>query len=182
MIPCRRLLSGAPCGIPFQPERRRSARGRYPTGHAYTGVRARDTPSVPRTHRKLNETERVELVILFGKGASLHELGRRYGIHPQTAQQHLLRAGIVVGQLGSRVDLATRREILQQHRTGHSAQDIADKVDVSLSTVARILGVARQAEQLPLCSPCPRLVCFDPEVDWQVAEWSPVVTVAPRYP
>ncbi|MEU9407547.1 helix-turn-helix domain-containing protein [Streptomyces sp. NPDC048281] len=91
-----------------------------------------------KENRKLSPREVTELVVAYQQGATVSALSRRFGMHRQTVNHHLARAGVAirsqVKMTPSRV--AKAKELYEQ---GWSAREIGRALDVCASTVSKKL-------------------------------------------
>lgn len=91
-----------------------------------------------KENRKLSPDEVAELVAAYQQGAAVTALSQRFGVHRQTVDQHLARAGVAkrsqVKMTPSRV--ARAKELYEQ---GWSARQIGVELDVCASTVSNKL-------------------------------------------
>ncbi|WP_405974019.1 helix-turn-helix domain-containing protein [Streptomyces sp. NBC_00988] len=91
-----------------------------------------------KENRKLSPDEVAELVEAYRQGATLSALSRRDGLHRQTVDQHVTRAGVAkrsqVKMTPAR--MATAKKLYEQ---GWSARQIAVELDVCASTVSKKL-------------------------------------------
>jgi DNA-directed RNA polymerase specialized sigma24 family protein len=92
-----------------------------------------------RTNRKLSPSEVDELVQLYVAGLDLTELGRRFGMHRQTARAHLLRRGIVLRPQYEPLISDQRLAIVRAYEAGLSTYRIAKQYGISPDTVRRLL-------------------------------------------
>ena len=111
------------------------------------GASAPDRPErrLPRTARQLNTTETAELIAAYEDGATVHQLGDRFGIDRKTVGRILARTDTLTRSPGlpeQKVD-----QIVRLYEDGWSTLRIAVHLDISVSTVRRRLnqrGVARR--------------------------------------
>ncbi|MFD2464307.1 helix-turn-helix domain-containing protein [Amycolatopsis samaneae] len=90
-----------------------------------------DTPT--RTARQLEVDDIDRLVAAYAKGATVHELAERFGIHRSTVGRHLRARGVDTVPPGlCPADVPAAVEL---YRSGWTYAQIADKFDVGESTV-----------------------------------------------
>ncbi|WP_345613799.1 helix-turn-helix domain-containing protein [Streptomyces sanyensis] len=91
-----------------------------------------------KENRKLSPDEVAELVVTYQQGATTTALSQRFGVHRQTVDQHLVRAGVTKrSQLKMTPErLARAKELYEQ---GWSARQIAAQLGVCASTVSKKL-------------------------------------------
>lgn len=93
--------------------------------------------------KRLSEAETTELVTAYRQGASVYELGRRFGIHRTTVSEHLHRAGVPTRTVRLVVlNDEDRERALDAARAGMSVRRIATLVGATERVIARTLDEA----------------------------------------
>ncbi|WP_100475439.1 helix-turn-helix domain-containing protein [Mycobacteroides abscessus] len=91
--------------------------------------------------RKLNATERSELVALYEAGASTLELARKFECHRQTVARQLKKAGVETRKQRIRTpDFDQHARAIYER--GHSLDEIANMLGVQASTINRAVKAA----------------------------------------
>lgn len=111
-----------------------------------TGNRNRKT--LQERVKRLSEAETAALIEAYKQGATVYELGRRFGIHRTTVSEHLHRAGVPTRAVRLVVLSDEDRErAVDAARAGMSVRRIATLVGATERVVARTLddaGVERR--------------------------------------
>ncbi len=98
--------------------------------------------------KRLSEAETAALIEAYKQGATVYELGRRFGIHRTTVSEHLHRAGVPTRTVRLVVLSDEDRErALKAAQAGMSVRRIATLIGVTERVVARTLddaGVERR--------------------------------------
>ncbi|WP_234542759.1 helix-turn-helix domain-containing protein [Streptomyces shenzhenensis] len=91
-----------------------------------------------KENRKLSPSEVAELVEAYQQGATVSALSERYGMHRQTVDHHLTRAGVAKRSQVKMTPLrmARAKELYEQ---GWSARQIGAQLGVCASTVSKKL-------------------------------------------
>ncbi|WP_424445935.1 hypothetical protein [Microbacterium sp. CH-015] len=96
----------------------------------------------------MSDAEIAALVEAYTQGASVYELGRRFGIHRTTVSEHLHREGVPTRTVRRAILSDEERErAVDAGRSGMSVKRIAALVGATERVVARTLddaGVARR--------------------------------------
>jgi DNA-binding CsgD family transcriptional regulator len=91
----------------------------------------------PRTAKQLNEEQTAELIAGYRAGAKLRELGKLFGIHPETAGRILRRHGVQMRPTGLSPD--QEAEAGQLYAGGLSLKRIGQRLGVDGETVRKVL-------------------------------------------
>ncbi|QNE18691.1 helix-turn-helix domain-containing protein [Kribbella qitaiheensis] len=91
----------------------------------------------PRTAKQLNAEQTARLIAGYRAGAKLRELGRQFGIHPDTAGLILRRHGVKMRSKGLSPDQEVEAERL--YATGLSLKRVGERLGVDGETVRRTL-------------------------------------------
>lgn len=91
-----------------------------------------------RECRMLSADEVAEIAEEYRRGAGVNELARRYGVHRQTVDRHLERAGVIKRPM-TKMTSARVKQAKELYGRGLSTYEIAEKLGVSGSTVWKAL-------------------------------------------
>lgn len=100
--------------------------------------RGRTVRAVGMTQTLLSPAQVDELVALYKAGATLVELGERFGVHRRTAAAHLVRRSVPIRRRGlDECDLAEAAEL---YAGGLSLMEVGLRFGVSQQAVRRALA------------------------------------------
>ena len=88
----------------------------------------------------LSPTQVEELVALYEEGATLVELGKRFGIHRRTAAAHLVRQSVPIRRRG--LDERHLAEAVELYVDGLTLMEVGLRFGVSQQAVRRALARA----------------------------------------
>ncbi|MFE7622530.1 helix-turn-helix domain-containing protein [Streptomyces sp. NPDC057509] len=91
-----------------------------------------------RECRMLSADEVAEIAEEYRRGAGVNELARRYGVHRQTVDRHLERAGVAKRPM-TKMTPERVEQAKGFYDRGLSTYEIAEKLGVSGSTVWKAL-------------------------------------------
>jgi predicted DNA-binding protein YlxM (UPF0122 family) len=115
-------------------------RGRRPSEPPVRDSRGRGVRCVAFAQTFLSAGQVDELVALYRQGATLLELGERFGIHKRTAAAHLVRMSVPMRQRGLTDEQVPQASRLYQD--GLSLVEVGLRFGVSGGAVRRALMVA----------------------------------------
>jgi transposase-like protein len=100
-----------------------------------------------RENRKLSPAEVTELVESYNAGATQVELSRRFGLHQQIVQRHLLKQGVRLRPVRVLTDEQEIEAVRLYTEKTWSLNEVAAKFGVSQATIRNVLirrGVERR--------------------------------------
>ena len=95
--------------------------------------------ALQRPNRKLSPAEIDQLVAEYQAGQCLTELGKRYGLHRQTAKAHLERRGVTIRSELPALDEGQIVRAVALYAEGLGLNPIATRLGVAPNTVKRAL-------------------------------------------
>jgi hypothetical protein len=99
----------------------------------------------PRTAKQLNTEQSAQLVASYREGASLRELGARFGIHPDTAAVILRREGVAMRPKGLSPEQVA--SAVKLYGPGWSSARIGDRLGFNGTTIIATLRKAQRVDQ-----------------------------------
>lgn len=107
-------------------------------GSPETGELVRKPRQPPRKIKKLRSDQQIDLVAAYCDGATIYELGDRFGIDRKTVSRILHRHKVPIRRQGLSPSQVAEASRLRE--AGWTLKRIADRFDASARTVARRLG------------------------------------------
>lgn len=89
-----------------------------------------------RVNRKLSPAEVDQLVIDYQADLCLTELGKRYGLHRQTAKAHLERRGVIIRSELPALNVEQITQAVALYAEGQGLNPIAARLGVAPNTVS----------------------------------------------
>lgn len=96
-----------------------------------------DRPPRPKRQRRLSQEQLQQLVAGYQAGATVYELGARFGISRQAAARQLQRCGVTMRRQG--LTPAQVHEAIRLYAAGWSLARLGERFQVDASTVFRQL-------------------------------------------
>lgn len=121
----------------------RLSRGAYkrcerPSAPLITDDRGRVVRSVGMAQTFLSPAQVDELVALYGKGLTIAEVSRKFGIYTRTAAAHLVRRSVPLRQRG--LALADTPEAVSLYESGLTLAEVGLRFGVSQQAVRRAVA------------------------------------------
>jgi predicted DNA-binding protein (UPF0251 family) len=101
-----------------------------------------------KENRKLSPSEVKDLVDAYKAGTTQVELSRRYGLHQQTVQRHLLKQGVALRSVRVLTDAQEAEAVRLYIEETWSLNEVAAKFGVSQSAIRNML-VRRDVARRP---------------------------------
>lgn len=114
-------------------------RDRRPLEPSLVDERGRMVRAVGMAQTFLSPAQVDELVALYEAGATLVELGERFGVHRRTAAAHLVRRSVPIRRRG--LDECHLAEAVELYAGGLSLMEVGLRFGVSQQAVRRALAV-----------------------------------------
>lgn len=115
-------------------------RDRRPLEPSVVDSRGQMVRAVGMTQTFLSPAQVDELVALYEAGATLVELGERFGVHRRTAAAHLVRRSVPIRRRG--LDECNLAEAVELYTDGLSLMEVGLRFGVSQQAVRRALATA----------------------------------------